>query len=388
MAGFGLCHQVGGLFQKLCCRPLVEAETGAVARQIFPVHETGTPDGLHAGQLHRVPPVVGEESQPEGRDEEMVYLVVGVHGAGAGDDVVAPGQRLGPDELEKQAGDGAVVVMEDHIPVGQRLYGAAVEDRPFRRDGRQQPQLFAGRGPLGQAGESPGAEPLDVAADFLEVGTARLSPAAVQQQAPGRCDIPRGPAAQGSVLGEEPLHLVGVGVEGVGVQCVVQAHHLLLCARGVRLHDMGCGGVHDGGALVEKDDAVQTVGVAGAVDALDRLPLLLGLDGQPLHQRRFAAARPAFDEIHLHPRFPPKRLKIALESGGGGGAQKEINRIAAYSIHTQTPHFCYRVCKNEEKSEECDGKGSPFGGNGDDRRQRRKQGVAVGAAASRMQATA
>ena len=95
----------------------------------------------------------------------------------------------------------------------------------------------------------------------------------------------------------------------------------------------------------------------GAVDALDRLPLLLGLDGQPLHQRRFAAARPAFDEIHLHPRFLPKRLKIALEPGGGGGAQKEINRIAAYSIHTQTPHFCYRVCKNEEKSEE--GKTSP-----------------------------
>ena len=179
-----------------------------------------------------------------------------------------------------------------------------------------------------------------------------------------------------------------MGVEGVGVQSVVQAHHLLLCARGVRLHDMGCGGVHDGGALVEKDDAVQTVGVAGAVDALDGLPLLLGLDGQPLHQRRFAAARPAFDEIHLHPRLPPKRLKIAFEPGGGGGAQKEINRIAAYSIHTQTPHFCYRVCKSEGKSEGCDGKGSPFGGNGDDRRQRRKQGVAVGAAASRMQATA
>ena len=33
-------------------------------------------------------------------------------------------------------------------------------------------------------------------------------------------------------------------------------------------------------------------------------------------------------------------------------------------------------------------RGSPTGGNGDDRRQRRKQGVAVGAAASRMQATA
>jgi len=33
-------------------------------------------------------------------------------------------------------------------------------------------------------------------------------------------------------------------------------------------------------------------------------------------------------------------------------------------------------------------KASPFGSNGDDRRQRRKQGGAVGAAASRMQATA
>lgn len=68
-----------------------------------------------------------------------------------------------------------------------------------------------------------------------------------------------------------------MGVEGVGVQCVVQAHHLLLCARGVRLHDMGCSGVHDGGALVEKDDAVQTVGVAGAVDALDRFPFCSAL---------------------------------------------------------------------------------------------------------------
>ena len=33
-------------------------------------------------------------------------------------------------------------------------------------------------------------------------------------------------------------------------------------------------------------------------------------------------------------------------------------------------------------------KASPFGSNGDDRRQRRKQGVAVGAAASRMRAAA
>ena len=48
----------------------------------------------------------------------MVDLVFGVHGAGAGDDLVAPRQRLGTDELQQQAGDGPVVVAEDDIPVG------------------------------------------------------------------------------------------------------------------------------------------------------------------------------------------------------------------------------------------------------------------------------
>ena len=50
--------------------------------------------------------------------------------------------------------------------------------------------------------------------------------------------------------------------------------------------------------------------------------------------------------------------------------------------------FAIGYAKVKEKVRSVDGKGSPFGGNGDDRRQRRKQGVAVGAAASRMQATA
>ena len=52
------------------------------------------------------------------------------------------------------------------------------------------------------------------------------------------------------------LYLIGVGAEGVGVQRVVQAHHLLFCARGVRPQNVGRGGVHDGSALVEEDDAV------------------------------------------------------------------------------------------------------------------------------------
>ena len=319
MTGLGLRHQVGSLLKKLGGGPLVEAETGAVARQILPVHEAGAPDGLHTGQLDGMPPVVGEESQPEGRDEEMVDLVLGMHGAGAGDDVVAPGQRLGPDKLQQQPGDGPAVVVEDHIPVGQRLHRPPVEHRAFGGDGRQQPQLLAGLGSVGQAGEEPGTEPLDVPTHLFEVGAAGLGPAAVQQQASCRGDIPCGPAAEGGILGKEVLHLIGVGAEGGGVQRVVQAYHLLFCARGVRLQNVGRSGVHDGSALVEEDDAVQTVGVAGAVDALDGLALLLGLEGQPLHQSRFAAARPAFDEIHLHPRFPPQRLKIPFEPGGGGG---------------------------------------------------------------------
>ena len=249
----------------------------------------------------------------------MVDLVFGMHGAGAGDDVVAPGQRLGPDKLQQQPGDGPAVVVEDHIPVGQRLHRPPVEHRAFGGDGRQQPQLLTGLGSVGQAGEEPGTEPLNVPTHLFEVGAAGLGPAAVQQQASCRGDIPCGPAAEGGILGKEVLHLISVGAEGVGVQRVVQAHHLLFCARGVRLQNVGCGGVHDGSALVEEDDAVQTVGVAGAVDALDGLALLFGLEGQPLHQSRFAAARPAFDEIHLHPRFPPQRLKIPFEPGGGGG---------------------------------------------------------------------
>ena len=53
-------------------------------------------------------------------------------------------------------------------------------------------------------------------------------------------------------------------------------------------------------------------------------------------------------------------------------------------------HYCFR--KNQTllvpRGPDRHASASPFGSNGDDRRQRRKQGGAVGAAASRMQATA
>ena len=51
----------------------------------------------------------------------------------------------------------------------------------------------------------------------------------------------------------------------------------------IRLHHMGCGGVDDGAFLPQEHHPVQTVGVAGAVDALDGLAFLLCGARQTLH---------------------------------------------------------------------------------------------------------
>ncbi len=78
-----------------------------------------------------MPEVVGQKSQPQGRDEDVVDLIFRVHGTGAGDDVVAPGQCFGPDEFQQQAGDRPVIIPEYHIPVGQRFHRAPVEYHPL-----------------------------------------------------------------------------------------------------------------------------------------------------------------------------------------------------------------------------------------------------------------
>ena len=345
MAALGLGHQRTGLFQQLGGGTLVEAQPCTVGGKVLPVEEARAAHGLHAGQLHRMPPVVGEEGQPQFRDEDVVDLILRVHGAGAGDDVVAAGQRFGADQLQQQAGNGPVVVAEHHELVGQCLGGALVEHFALRRDGRKQPQFFAAKG-LG-AGQHPGTQALDVAAHFFKVCTAGFGPAAVQQQTPGRSDIPRRPAAQHGVAGEQGPHIVGVGVQCLGVDGVVQAHHHLVRAGGIRLHHMGRSGVHDGLVPRGQDDAVQAVGVAGTVDALHGLALLFGGAGQPLHQGGFAAAGAAFDQVHLHPGFTAQRLKIALEPGGRGRAQEKIHGNRSCVFHSVTPLFCFRVCKRE-----------------------------------------
>ena len=83
----------------------------------------------------------------------------------------------------------------------------------------------------------------------------------------------------------------------------------------------------------------------------------------------------------LHRKFTERTgLPVALPLGEL--AKQNLSVIAARC------HLPYRGEALAYRKVSLFARGSPTRGNGDDRRQRRKQGVAVGAAASRMQATA
>ena len=79
------------------------------------------------------------------------------------------------------------------------------------------------------------------------------------------------PGPAGGIPGKQGLDLVPVGSQLSGIDGVVQAHHQLISPGRVRLHHMGRGGIDDGAFLVEEDDPVQTVRVAGTVDLFDAL---------------------------------------------------------------------------------------------------------------------
>ena len=141
------------------------------------------------------------------------------------------------------------------------------------------------------------------------------------------------PAAQDGVAGKQRFDLVGVQMQLFGIDGMIQAHHHLIRSRCIRFHHVGRGGVHDGPVLPGQNHTVQTVRVAGAVDALGKQAVLLCSTGQPLHQSGFAAARPAFDQVHLHPGFAAQRFKVALEPGRCGRAQKKINGFVPCGFH-------------------------------------------------------
>ena len=272
----------------------------------------------------------------------MVNFVLGMEGTGAGDDLVAPGQRLPVNLLHQEPGSGTVFIPEDHVPVCHGPYGAPVENRPLGRDSRQQPDLFAAGAVF--TGHQPGTEPLYILAGLLKVGTAGLGPAAVQQQTAGRSNIPGGTAAEGGVAGEKSSDFLPVRMESLHRNGVVETHHDLIGPWRQRLHGVGGCGIQDGGLLVAEDHPVQAIGVTGAMDALDRP---LGELGQLFHHGGLAAARAAFDQIELHARLLAQFPKIAVEPGRRCGSKEKIDGLRMICFHSRTPRFWHKVCKSE-----------------------------------------
>ena len=86
--------------------------------------------------------------------------------------------------------------------------------------------------------------------------------------------------------------------------------------------------------------------------------------------------------------------KRPLTQRWAGSLSERCYRNVAASLSASLPSQALRASSpkgralGEEEKPRGISKASPFGSNNDDRRQWRKQGVAVGAAASRMRATA
>ena len=339
MAALGLCHQGTGLFQQFGGSTLVKAQPCPVRCQIFPVKEAGAPHSLHTGQMHRMPAIIRQEGKLQLRDQDMVDLILRVHGAWTGNNVVAPRQGFGADQFQQQAGHRAVVIPEHDKLIRQCLCSALIKHFTLGGDGGKQAQLFAAN--AFRARHHPGAQPFDITAHLVEIGAAGFGAAAVQQKAACRCNISCSAAAQQGVAGKQRLDLIGALVQLFCIDGVVQTHHHFVRTGSIRLHHMGRSGIHDSPVLPGQDHAVQTVRVAGTVDALRQFAALFGSTGKPLHQGGFAAARPAFDQVHLHTGFVAQRFKIALETGRRCGTQKEINGIMSCSFHNRTPLFLF-----------------------------------------------
>ena len=138
VAGFGGGHQLHRLLDQFLRGPLVEPQPRPEAGQVPPVQEAGAAHRLLPRPGGRVPAVVGEEGQPQRGDQDVVDLVLGVDGAGAGDDVVPAGEGLGADLFHQKAGGRPVLIPKDHRLVGQGADRPTVKEGPLRGHRRQQ----------------------------------------------------------------------------------------------------------------------------------------------------------------------------------------------------------------------------------------------------------
>ena len=71
-----------------------------------------------------MPAIIRQEGKLQLRDQDMVDLILRVHGAWTGNNVVAPRQGFGADQFQQQAGHRAVVIPEHDELIRQCLCSA------------------------------------------------------------------------------------------------------------------------------------------------------------------------------------------------------------------------------------------------------------------------
>ena len=173
VTGLGTGHQVHRLLDSSwAARALKRSRARKPDRLLLSRNGCTAPP---AGRQHGgVPAVVGDEGQPQGGDQDMVDLVFGVEGAGAGDDIIPAGQRLGADLFQQESGRPRPYSSRK-TTVGRPKPGWCRCNRPvLGSDGRQEADLFAARPAF--PGQEPGAQPLDIAAHLFKVGAAGFGP--------------------------------------------------------------------------------------------------------------------------------------------------------------------------------------------------------------------
>lgn len=331
----GLALEGAGLFQQLGSGVPGQTHPVFVAGEGLPVHEAGAVDVLLACKVHGMPLVAGEEGQPQLGDQQMLGGGRLGEGTQTGVDIVAPLQRHLPQQLDRQGSGGPPLVPEHHLVAGQGFHRVGVAEGALGSDCRQQPQLFTAGAAL--VGQQPPAQPGDVLLQLFPVQTARRRQLLFPQKQAGRGKAAPGAFLQLAAGVEQPDDLGPVLVQSLRVQSPEQVHHRFLGAGIGGLQSVGSSGVQNRRPGRGKDDAVQAIGVGGAVDALHRPGRL---PGQIFHKCGFAAAGPRLDEVKPEVGLVGQIAEIAPESAAGTeGAQKEVDIFITAGLHKENTPF-------------------------------------------------
>ena len=171
--------------QQLPGRPPVEGQNLPLLAQPFGVGKASGVDPAVDGEVHLVAPAGGGEPEPQRGNKQVLQLIVGGQGTGAGDDLQAGGQRPSAQLGQQQAGGRAILVLDGVNAGAQGLQGLVENHRPLRCDGGQEPALFL-PAPGMESREFPIRDSLRRPDDLGHVGAVLGDTGAVPQQGRGR----------------------------------------------------------------------------------------------------------------------------------------------------------------------------------------------------------